>query len=108
MERPAMIPQADPKAGYLAHREAIDSAVRRVLESGWYILGREVEAFEAEFAAFIGTAHGVGVANGTDALVLALRACDVGPGDAVITVSHTAVATVSAIEQVGADPVLVD
>ena len=108
MESEAVIPQADPKAGYLAHRDEIDAAIHRVLDSGWYILGREVEAFEAEFAAFCGTSHAVGVANGTDALVLALRAVGVGPGDGVVTVSHTAVATVAAIEQVGAVPVLVD
>ncbi|HYD30449.1 MAG TPA: DegT/DnrJ/EryC1/StrS family aminotransferase [Azospirillaceae bacterium] len=103
-----VVPQTDPKANYLAHRNAIDEAVRRVLESGWYILGPEVEAFEAEFAAFVGVRHAVGVASGTDALVLALLAADVGPGDAVVTVSHTAVATIAAVEQVGAIPVLVD
>jgi dTDP-4-amino-4,6-dideoxygalactose transaminase len=103
------IPQTDPKAGYLAAREEIDAAVRRVLESGWYILGKEVEAFEAEFAAFVGHGmHAVGVANGTDALVLGLRALGVGPGDGVVTVSHTAVATVAAVELVGAVPVLAD
>jgi len=103
------IPQTDPKAGYLAARDEIDAAVRRVLESGWYILGKEVEAFEAEFAAFVGPGmHAVGVANGTDALVLALRALGVGPGDGVVTVSHTAVATVAAVELAGAVPVLAD
>lgn len=102
------IPQTDPGAGYLAHREEIDSAIRNVLESGWYILGREVEAFELEFAAYIQTAHAVGVGNGTDAIELSLRACEVGPGDLVFTVSHTAVATVAAIEATGATPVLVD
>lgn len=103
-----MILCADPKAQYLAHREAIDAAIRRVLDSGWYILGREVEAFEAEFAAWQGAAHCVGVGNGTDALVLALRALGVRPGDEVVTVSHTAVATVAAVEFAGAVPVLVD
>ena len=103
-----IIPQTDPKAGYLAHRADIDAAIQRVLDSGWYILGKEVAAFEDEFAAFVGKGHGVGVANGTDALVLALRALDVGPGDGVITVSHTAVATVAAVELVGATPILVD
>lgn len=103
-----MIAQCDLAAGYLAHRDAIDAAVRRVLESGWYILGQEVAAFESEFAAYIGVAHGVGVGNGTDALALALRAVGVAPGDLVATVSHTAVATVAAIEMVGARPLLVD
>lgn len=103
------IPQTDPKAGYLALKEEIDAAVARALGSGWYILGKEVEAFEAEFAAFVGPGqHGIGVANGTDALVLGLRALGIAPGDGVATVSHTAVATVAAIELVGAVPVLVD
>lgn len=103
-----MIPQTDPKAGYLAQAAEIDAAIRRVLESGWYILGKEVAAFEAEFAAFVGAGHGIGVANGTDALIVGLRALGVGPGDGVVTVSHTAVATVAAIELVGATPILVD
>ncbi|HKB40142.1 MAG TPA: DegT/DnrJ/EryC1/StrS family aminotransferase, partial [Gemmataceae bacterium] len=105
--RPVLLP-ADPGAGYLAHKGAIDAAVRRVLESGWYILGQEAAAFEAEFARYLGVRHAVGVGSGTDALHLALRACGVGPGDAVITASHTAVATVAAIELAGAAPVLVD
>lgn len=105
---PIQIPQTLPKAGYLAHQEAIDAAIRRVLDSGWYILGRELEAFEAEFAAYIGVRQAVGAGNGTDALELALRACGVGVGDLVFTVSHTAVATVAAIELIGATPVLVD
>src|SRR5439155_8938368 len=95
-------------ANYLAHRSEIDAAVQRVLESGWYILGREVEAFEREFAAYVGVQHAIGVGSGTDALELALRACAVGLGDLVFTVSHTGVATVAAIELVGATPVLVD
>ena len=106
--RPTVVPQTDPKAGYLAHQGEIDAAIHRVLESGWYILGREVESFEQEFSAYIGVRHALGVGSGTDALELALRACGVGPGDLVFTVSHTAVATVAAIELVGATPVLVD
>ncbi|HMV50102.1 MAG TPA: DegT/DnrJ/EryC1/StrS family aminotransferase [Blastocatellia bacterium] len=102
------IPQNDLKAGYLAHRREIDEAIRQTLDSGWYILGRQVAGFEQEFAAYLGAAHCIGVANGTDALTLALRACGVGAGDAVITVSHTAVATVAAIELAGAVPLLVD
>ena len=102
------IPQNSPKAGYLAHRSAIDEAVARTLASGWYILGQEVAAFEAEFAAYLGISHAVGVASGTDGLRLALRACEIGPGDLVFTVSHTAVATVAAIDMVGATPVFVD
>jgi len=103
-----VIPVANPLAQYLAHRAEVDEAVSRVLAGGRYILGPEVEAFEAEFAAYIGVRFGVGVASGTDALVLALRAAGVGPGDEVVTVSHTAVATVAAIELAGASPVLVD
>jgi dTDP-4-amino-4,6-dideoxygalactose transaminase len=103
-----IIPQNDLKASYLAHQRGIDDAIRQTLDSGWCILGQQVAAFEQEFAAYLGAAHCVGVANGTDALTLALKACGVGEGDAVITVSHTAVATVSAIELAGAVPLLVD
>jgi dTDP-4-amino-4,6-dideoxygalactose transaminase len=100
--------QSDPKAGYLAYKREIDEAVRQTLESGWYILGEQAREFEREFAAYLGADRCVGVANGTDALHLALRAVGVGAGDAVITVAHTAVATVAAIEMAGALPLLVD
>ena len=103
-----MILCANPKAQYLAHKQEIDDAVNRVLESGRYILGDEVGSFEEEFAAFLGVKHSVGVGNGTEALHLALVACGVGDGDEVATVSHTAVATVAAIEMAGASPVFVD
>jgi dTDP-4-amino-4,6-dideoxygalactose transaminase len=103
-----MINQSNPRANYLAHKAEIRDAIGRVLESGWYVLGREVAAFEKEFAAFLSVRHVVGVGNGTEAIAIALRACDIGPGDAVITVSHTAVATVAAIELTGASAVLVD
>ena len=103
-----MILQSNPKTNYLAHEVEIRDAVARVLESGWYILGEEVSAFEKAFAAFLGVRHVVGVGNGTDAIAIALRACGIGPGDAVVTVSHTAVATVAAIEPTGATAVLVD
>lgn len=103
-----MIPQTNPKAAYLAQRAEIDAAIHRVLDSGWYIQGEEVAAFEREFADFAGTRHGVAVASGTDALIVALRALGIGPGTSVMTVSHTAVATVAAIELTGATPVLVD
>jgi dTDP-4-amino-4,6-dideoxygalactose transaminase len=102
------VPQANPGAGYLALKDEIDAAVARALGSGWYVLGAEGRAFEAEFAAWCGTARAVGCGNGTDALALALRALGVGPGAAVATVSHTAVATVAAIEMAGATPVLID
>ena len=103
-----MINIADPRSQYLAHKEEIDAAVARVLDSGLYILGPECEAFEREFAAWQGTNSCIGVGSGTDALHLALAALNIGAGDEVITVSHTAVATVSAIELTGAEPVLVD
>ena len=109
MNIPAItVPVANPGAGYLALKPEIDAAVARALASGWYILGAEGKAFEAEFAAWLGTSRSVGCANGTDALALALRALDIGPGSTVVTVSHTAVATVAAIEMVGATPLLVD
>jgi dTDP-4-amino-4,6-dideoxygalactose transaminase len=102
------LPQANPGASYAAQRKEIDTAVARVLAGGWYILGEEVAAFEAEFAAYLGVGHAVGVASGTDAIELALRACEIGPGQAVIAPAHTAVATIAAIERTGARPVLID
>ena len=98
---PTAIPQADPRAGYLMQRTAIDAALTRVFEGGVYILGREVEMFEAAFADYIGVRHAIGVGSGTDAIELALRASNIGAGDLVFTVSHTAVATVAAIERAG-------
>jgi len=98
----------DFKTQYKNLKKEIDSAISRVLESGIFILDRETRAFETEFAAYCGTLHGIGVNSGTDALLLALLACGVQNGDEVITVSHTAVATVAAIELAGARPVLVD
>jgi dTDP-4-amino-4,6-dideoxygalactose transaminase len=103
-----MIPQANPGASYLTHKAEIDAAVQQVLSSGWYILGQEVGQFEREFAAFCGVPYAVGVADGTNALVLLMRALGIGPGDEVITTGHTAVATLCAIELVGATPVLAD
>ena len=103
-----MIPQTDPKAGYLAQQTEIDAAVAAVLGRGAYILGPEVEAFEREFAAFIGAGFALGVGSGTDAITLGLKALDIGAGDGVATVSHTATATAAAIEMAGATPVLVD
>ncbi len=99
---------ANPLAQFRSGEKEIRSAIDRVLESGRYILGREVKSFEDEFAAFLGSAFCIGVGNGTDALALALASVGVGPADEVITVSHTAVATVAAIEQIGAIPVFAD
>ena len=100
--------QADPKAGYLAHKTEIDAAVAAALDSGSYILGSEVAGFEADWAAWLGVADAIGVGNGTDAIELALRALGVRAGDTVITTSNTAVATVAAIELTGASALLVD
>lgn len=102
------VPFVDLKAAYLRLQTDIDAAVASVLQSGWYILGEQVRSFEAEFAAFLGVRHAVGVASGTDAILLALKAFGIGPGDEVITVGHTAVATVAAIELSGATPRFVD
>lgn len=103
-----MIPWAAPAAQYRAHKNAIDAAIARVLDSGAYVLGSEVESFERAFADYCGVPYAVGIGSGTDALILGLRSLDVGPGDEVITVSHTALATVAAIIATGAMPVLVD
>jgi dTDP-3-amino-3,4,6-trideoxy-alpha-D-glucose transaminase len=103
-----MIPFNTLKPLHEALADELQAAAMRVIHSGWFILGPEVEAFEAEFAAYHGSGHAVGVAHGTDAIELALRAYDIGAGDEVITVSHTALPTIAAIERAGARPVLVD
>ena len=103
-----MIPFLDLGAAYRELKPEIDAAVARVLDSGWYILGPEVEAFEADWAAYCGADHAVGLANGLDALILALRALDVGPGDEVIVPSNTYIATWLAVSAVGATPVPVE
>ena len=91
-----------------AYQGQIDDAIQRVLRSGRYVLAENVQAFEEEFAAYIGANHGVGVNSGTDALILALESLDLRPGDEVITTSFTAIPTYSAIRRAGARPVLVD
>jgi dTDP-4-amino-4,6-dideoxygalactose transaminase len=103
-----MIPCANPYAQYVSHKEEIDDAIARVTASGRYILGEEVEKFESEFSNFVGTKYGVGVASGTDAILLSLLVCGIGNNDEVITVSHTASATAVAIVLSGAKPVFVD
>lgn len=100
------IPFANPHAAFAERRLEILEAVTRVLDGGQYILGPEVTNFENDFAAWLGRARCIGCGNGTDALELALRALGVGPGKAVFTVSHTAVATVAAIERAGLFPCL--
>src|SRR6187431_1938849 len=103
-----MIPLVDLKAQYLTIKSDVAAAVGRVLDTGQFVLGPEVEAFEQEFAAYQGAAQGIAVNTGTSALHLALMAAGVGPGDEVITVPYTFVATVAAIEYAGARPVFVD
>lgn len=103
-----MILMNDFKNEYNLVGNEVNSAISRVLTSGWYILGKEVEAFEAEFAKYIGTKYCVGVGNGLEAIQISLMALNIGKGDEVITVSNTAVATVLAISNVGAVPVFVD
>jgi dTDP-4-amino-4,6-dideoxygalactose transaminase len=103
-----MILTANPRAQYLSKKKEINAAISEVLDKGYYILGEQTRAFEAEFADYIGTEFGVGVGSGTEALHIALQAAGVGQGDEVITVSHTAAATVAAIELCGARPVLTD
>jgi dTDP-4-amino-4,6-dideoxygalactose transaminase len=102
------IPFLDLGAAYRELQTDIDTAVARSLASGWYIGGPEVDAFEQEFAAYTQAQHCVGVANGLDALHLALRAMDVGPGDEVIVPSNTYIATWLAVSQCGATPVPVE
>jgi dTDP-4-amino-4,6-dideoxygalactose transaminase len=89
-------------------RPELDAATARVLDSGWFLLGKEGESFEAEFAAWVGAGHAAGCASGTDAIELALRAAGIGPGDEVVTQANTCVPTVAAIVRAGARPVLCD
>ena len=103
-----MILFLDLKAPYAELKEQLDAAYRRVMESGWYILGEEVEAFEAEFAEFCGARHCVGVGNGLEALQLALMAAGVGEGDEVIVPSNTYIASWLAVTYVGARVVPVE
>ena len=103
-----MIPFLDLKGPYLELKQELDEAIARVVSSGWFIGGGECDQFEAEYATYCGAAHAVGVANGLDALHLALRAMDVGPGDEVIVPSNTYIATWLAVSQCGATPVPVE
>ncbi|HAE60439.1 MAG TPA: erythromycin biosynthesis sensory transduction protein eryC1 [Anaerolineae bacterium] len=103
-----IIPPINLKAQHETIRAEIEAAVAAVFARGVFILDQETEAFEREFAAFCGASHAIGVDSGTSALHLALRACGIGPDDEVISVAHTAVATIAAIEMSAARPVLVD
>jgi len=102
------VPFLELKPSYTELKEEIDAAVARVLDSGYYLLGRELEAFEREYADYCGAKHCIGVGNGLDALQMALRAMGVGPGDEVIVPSNTYIATWLAVSNVGATPVPVE
>lgn len=102
------VPFLDVGASYRELKDEIDAAVARVLASGWYLLGAELERFETDFAAYTSTAHCIGVGNGLDALHLCLRACDIGPGDEVIVPSNTYIATWLAVTYAGARVVPVE
>src|SRR5437870_12905073 len=105
---PEPVPQFDLTAQYAAIGAEIRTAIERVLSSQQFVLGREGAALEGEIALLCGVAHGVGVASGTDALILALRACGVQPGDEVLLPPFTFVATGSAVSALGAKPVFAD
>ncbi|MEK6299789.1 MAG: DegT/DnrJ/EryC1/StrS family aminotransferase [Acidobacteriota bacterium] len=102
------VPFLDLRESYLELKEELDAACRRVMDSGWYILGEEVKAFEREFAEYCGTRHCVGVANGLEALELILRVYGIGPGDEVIVPANTYIATWLGVSATGAAPVPVE
>ena len=103
-----MIPFVDLKAQYDSIKDEIDEAIQNVLNNTSFIMGEELKKFEVEFAIFCDVKHAIGVANGSDALILALRACGIGEGDEVITVPHTFISTAEAISNVGGKVVFVD
>jgi len=103
-----MIPLVDLKAQYNSIKTEIDNAIQRVLDNTSFIMGDELKKFEEEFALFCNTKYAIGVANGSDALILALRACGIGEDDEVITVPHTFISTAEAISNVGGKVVFVD
>jgi dTDP-4-amino-4,6-dideoxygalactose transaminase len=103
-----MIPLVDLKREYAEIKDELDYAIKKVLESGWFISGEETRGFEDDFSRYIGTRYAIGVNSGSDALFLAIRALGIGRGDEVITVSHTFVSTVDAITRNGAKPVFID
>ena len=102
------IPFLDLGAAYKELQAEIDEAIHRVLNSGWYILGEEVDSFEVEWAQYCGANYAVGLANGLDALILALRALEIGEGHEVIVPSNTYIATWLAVSAVGAKPIPVE
>lgn len=102
------VPFLEILPSYLELKEELDEAYHRVMSSGWYLLGNELDSFEKEYATYCGANHCIGVANGLDALHLALRAMNIGPGDEVIVPGHTFIATWLAVSHTGAEPVPVD
>ncbi len=98
----------DFKKEYVALKDEVLMSIERVLASGWFVLGEEVEKFEAEFSNYVGSGHGIAVNSGSDALYLGLKALGIHEGDEVITVSHTMISTVDAITRNGAKPVFMD
>lgn len=102
------VPFLDLRAGYLELKSELDEAVSRVMDSGWYLMGKETDAFESEYAAYTESRHCVGVANGLEGLVLSLKALGVGPGDEVVVPANTYIATWLAVSYVGATPVPVE
>src|SRR5580700_6248290 len=102
------VPFLELKPAYDELRADLDAAYRRVMDSGWYLFGRELETFEAEYARYCGTAYCIGVANGLEALQLALMAAGLGPGDEVLVPSNTYIATWLAVSSVGARPMPVE
>ena len=103
-----MINVFEPKKQYISNKKLILRNIKKVLESGNYILGPQVKKLEKNFAKYCGAKYAIGVKNGTDALILALKSLDIKSGDEVITTSHTALATIAAIVSTGAKPVIVD
>ena len=108
MQNEITVPFVDLKTQHKLLAQQLNEAIQRVMTRSWFVLGAELEALEAEFAAYCGVKHCVGVGSGTEALHLALRACGLGPGHEVITVSHSFIATALAITWTGATPVFVD
>src|SRR5713101_7798282 len=102
------VPFLEVRSTYLEIKDELDAAYHRVMNSGWYILGNEVEAFETEFAAYCGTKHCIGVGNGLEALQLILRGYGIGPGDEVIVPANTYIATWLAVSNAGATVVPVE
>ena len=108
MPDPESILSADPRASWAAHAIGVSEAIERVLRSGKYILGPEVKTFEREWAAYVGCAFSIGVANKTDTLELTLRTAGISAGDVVVTAANTVTATAAAIERTGASLALAD